>query len=175
MLQTERLMLRPFRVADLVRLHALWIDPDVRRYLWDDEVISVDRAEQAIQASLDATQALGMGLYCVFPRDSDDLAGFAGFRQFEGDGGPELLFGFLSHVWGRGFATEACRSLLRCGFVEHGFARVVAATDTPNQSSVKVLRRLGMVFRERRLYHGLDTVFYELASDEFAAGQAAGA
>jgi RimJ/RimL family protein N-acetyltransferase len=44
---------------------------------------------------------------------------------------------------------------------------VVAATDTPNQASVRVLQRLGMFFRERREYHGLDTVFYGLGREEF--------
>ena len=37
MLQSARLRLIPFENSDLVRLHALWTDPDVRRYLWDDE------------------------------------------------------------------------------------------------------------------------------------------
>jgi RimJ/RimL family protein N-acetyltransferase len=44
---------------------------------------------------------------------------------------------------------------------------VVAATDTPNQRSVRVMQRLGMFFSERREYHGLDTVFYALAREEF--------
>lgn len=168
MLHTDRLTLRPFEQRDLVRLHTLWTDPEVRRYLWDDEVISLERAEQAIRASERAALKLGMGLYCVFRRHEDDLIGFAGFRCFEGDDGPELLYGFLPDVWGQGFATEACRVLLSRGFGVHGFQRVVAATDTPNQSSVRVLQRLGMVFRERRPFHGLDTVFYELGAAEFS-------
>jgi RimJ/RimL family protein N-acetyltransferase len=47
-------------------------------------------------------------------------------------------------------------------------ASVIAATDTPNQASVRVLQRLGMFFHERREYHGLDTVFYQLAREEFS-------
>jgi hypothetical protein len=36
----------PFASEDLDALHALWTDPDVRRYLWDDIVISRERAAE---------------------------------------------------------------------------------------------------------------------------------
>ena len=38
-LTTRRLELRPCAPADLDALHALFTDADVRRWLWDDEVI----------------------------------------------------------------------------------------------------------------------------------------
>ena len=59
--------------------------------------------------------------------------------------------------------------MLRYGFEDCGIERVLAATDTPNQRSVQVLRRLGMNFTERRQWHGLDTVFFDLTAADFAA------
>ena len=38
-LETERLILRPWSLDDIDALHQIWTDPQVRRYLWDDEVI----------------------------------------------------------------------------------------------------------------------------------------
>ena len=58
--------------------------------------------------------------------------------------------------------------MLRHGFDACGMQRVIASTDTPNQRAVRVLQRLGMSFEERKVWRGLDTVFYAITADEFA-------
>ena len=45
-IETERLRLRPLTANDLEDLHLLWTDADVRKYLWDDQVISREQAEE---------------------------------------------------------------------------------------------------------------------------------
>ena len=79
----------------------------------------------------------------------------------------EMLFGMEPKFWGRGFGQEAAPRILLHGFEQCGLDSVLAATDTPNQRSVQVLQRLGMSFKERREFHGLDTVFYEISAEEF--------
>ena len=41
--------------------------------------------------------------------------------------------------------------------------------DLDAVTAAGVMQRLGMVFEERREFHGLDTVFYALTSSDFAA------
>jgi len=76
----------------------------------------------------------------------------------------ELIYALLPAHWGQGLASEASRRVLRYGFEECGLTRIVAATDTPNQRSARVMERIGMAFDERRLYKGLDTVFYSISA-----------
>ena len=168
-LETERLRLVPLAEADLDALHLLWTDPDVRRYLWDDVLISREQASEIIRTSVSNFAECGFGFWAMFPREFDsDAIGFCGFRQFEETGEPELLYGVLPRYWGKGLVTEAAHAVVRYGFDVRGFKRIIAATDTPNQSSVRVMQRLGMVFERRRLFHGLDTVFYELTPEGYA-------
>ncbi|MCC5888169.1 MAG: GNAT family N-acetyltransferase [Gammaproteobacteria bacterium] len=183
-LDTERLRLTPFTMDHLDALHALWTDPDVRRYLWDGEVISRERAAEVIADSERNFAQRGFGFYAMLlgSDDSTDVAvrenevvGFCGYRVFEDSGEPELLYGILPRYWGKGLVTEAGHAVIRDGFERNGFSRIIAATDTPNQSSVKVMQRLGMVFLKRGKFHGLDTVFFELTPDDYAAHQALGA
>ena len=63
MLETERLLLIPFDREHLPFLHRLWTDPEVRRYLWDDRIISVDEAAEVVEASLQ-----GPGMWGAPPR-----------------------------------------------------------------------------------------------------------
>jgi RimJ/RimL family protein N-acetyltransferase len=172
-IDTERLHLVPFAPEHLDPLHALWTDADVRRYLWDDEVISRDRAAEVIAISRASFETRGFGFWALFPRDAPEtLMGFCGFRAFEETGEPELLFGILPAYWGKGFVSEAAHAAIVDGFERCAFQRIVAATDTPNQSSVRVMQRLGMVFDGRREFHGLDTIFYSLTPADHADHQA---
>lgn len=169
-LDTERLRLTPFTMDHLDALHALWTDPDVRRYLWDGEVISRERAAEVIADSERNFARRGFGFWAMQLRsDADEIVGFCGYRVFEDSGEPELLYGILPRCWGKGLVTEAGHAVIRDGFERNGFARIIAATDTPNQSSVKVMQRLGMVFLKRGEFHGLDTVFFELTPEDYAA------
>lgn len=169
-LQTERLLLRPLAESDVAALHNFWNDPEVRRYLWDGEQISTDRVIEIVTASRACFDEMGAGFFALQTmRNPDALIGFCGYRRFEQSTQPELLYGILPEHWGEGFVTEAANEVLRYGFEECGMERVIAATDTPNQRSVRVMQRLGMVFEERREYHGLDTVFYALARVDFSA------
>ncbi|HEX8183557.1 MAG TPA: GNAT family N-acetyltransferase, partial [Blastocatellia bacterium] len=67
-IETTRLRLRPFTPGDLDDLHRLWVDPAVRKYLWDDEVITREQAASVIDESCSLFDADGFGLWGVFPR-----------------------------------------------------------------------------------------------------------
>jgi RimJ/RimL family protein N-acetyltransferase len=171
-LKTDRLRLVRLCTDHTEMMHALSVDPEVRRYLWEGQLISLDEVAEIIQASDRCFSAIGTGFYALILEIPDDpnhgaFVGFCGHRLFEGQDDVELRFGLHPQFWGRGFGHEAAITVLSQGFGECGVARVVACTDTPNQRSVRVLQRLGMSFVERRQWHGLDTVFYELTADDF--------
>ncbi len=57
MLNTGRMRLRPISSDDVDALHALWTDPDVRRYLWDDRIIPRETVEEIVAHSLATFEA----------------------------------------------------------------------------------------------------------------------
>ncbi|MEZ5558143.1 MAG: GNAT family N-acetyltransferase [Pseudomonadales bacterium] len=168
-LRTQRLQLRPICASDLDALHELWTEREVRRYLWDDKIVSRDTVSGIIATSGAYFDECRLGFFAVSLADEGErLIGFCGFRRFEGGEQVELLYGIHPRYWGAGLGTEAAAEALRYAFEECALEHVVAATDTPNQRSVRVLQRLGMVFESRREYHGLDTVFYSCTPADFA-------
>ncbi len=172
-LQTERLQLKPITHLDAKALHALWTEPEVRRYLWDGKIIGTETVDTIIRSSCKSFAHQGYGFFgMTLKKTPKKLIGFCGHRLFEGGEQIELLYGVLPAFWGRGIGTEAARAALEHGFTACGIDRVIAATDTPNQRSVKVLQRLGMSFEVRREWHGLDTIFYSLTLSEYVENQA---
>ena len=172
MLRTERLLLRPIAGSDAAALHQFWTDPAVRKYLWDNEIISKQQVRQIIEESDRCFQEVGCGLFALEILDAPgQLVGFCGLRRITDGTDIELLYGILPRYWGEGMVTEAAREVLRFGFDDCGLPRILGATDTPNQRSVRVMQRLGMIFEERRNYRGLDTVFYSVSPEELAASR----
>lgn len=166
---TDRLLLRPIASSDVEALHQFWTDPAVRRYLWDNEVISRETIEQIVADSVGCFREVGAGLFAIELKEvPGELVGFCGLRRMVASEQMELLYGILPRYWGEGMVSEAARTVLRHGFETCGLERIMGATDTPNQRSVRVMQRLGMVFEERRQHKGLDTVFYSISSKELA-------
>jgi len=174
-LMTERVRLRPLAGADVPALHRFWTDPAVRKYLWDNVIIAREQVEQIVGESEACFLEFGSGLFAIeVLGEPGRLVGFCGHRRMaDGDDSDamELLYGILPAYWGEGFVTEAAREVLRHGFEQCGFARVAGITDTPNQRSVRVMQRIGMVFQERRQYQGLDTVFFSISAEDCVARQ----
>jgi ribosomal-protein-alanine N-acetyltransferase len=149
-------------LADLDSVHALWTEPSVRRFLFDDQIISRDQAAQELSESSNRFIENGSGLWGAAFRYRTSLIGFCGYRPFFDPPQLQLLYGFHPDYWSNGYATEASRAMIRFGFESLGFDAVVACADAPNKSSLRVMEKSGMMFDRRELVNGLDTVFYRL-------------
>ena len=174
LLSTPRLTLRPCSLDDVPALHALWIDPDVRRWLWDDLVIPEASARDVVEESLVTFAARGFGQWVASARDSGALVGFAGLRPLGDAGDVELLYALGPGYWGTGLATEAARAVLDHGFGSLALPRIAARADSPNTASVSVMKRLGLRFEGERLVQGRPTVHYAMAREEWLAAQGGG-
>jgi ribosomal-protein-alanine N-acetyltransferase len=169
-LATHRLALRPFAPSDRERLFAIFRDPYVRRYLWDSELVSRARVDDVIAASERSFRERGLGVWCVAEcaaGERGETIGFAGARPMA-SGELELIYGFLPEHWGRGFAREVARAVLRECFTR-GHSRVWAGTDVENKASERVMQRLGMRLAKREVVHGLPQVYYSIERADFSA------
>jgi [ribosomal protein S5]-alanine N-acetyltransferase len=180
-LQSERLDLRPCCPSDIDALHALWTDPKVRQYLWDDVVINRDQAAEVVQAFLESATARGFGLWMLYANagqgiagqassgtpDGKTLLGFCSLREIPGTPEVELLYGLAPHAWGQGLATEAARVVLQYGFDLLKLDRIWTRTDPPNIGSQRVIQRLGMRPADDPGNENPHTLAYVIEADRF--------
>jgi len=148
-MRTERILLRPWTRDDVDALHALWTAPDMRRYLWDDIVITRQTAEQLVESHLLAADKDGIGYWALHTSPAisvpePPIAGFCGFRRINEGSGIELMYGLQVAHWGKGLATEACVAALEYLWQSTSYQQVYARTDPPNYRSIQVMLRLGM-------------------------------
>lgn len=168
--ETERLRLRPYEWGDVDDLHRLWTDADVRKYLWDDVIITRERVLSEVEKSIACFESHGFGQWAVFPSGDQSLIGFCGFGFVEGTEEVELLYGIAPAYWGRGLASEASRAVLRYGFEERGLERILAGADPPNSASFRVMERVGMTFAKRMHVNNQEIIYYAVSRQEFQPG-----
>ena len=165
-LRTPRLRLRPIAAADREALHALWTEPAVRRFLWDDRVIDLVTVDGVIERSTASFAAEGFGLFALREPERAVLLGAVGIYRLR-EGEPELIYSLATACFGRGLATEASRAVIADVFERLGFTRVLARTDPPNLASIAVMRRLRMRHVGEAMENGLPTVSYTLAREDW--------
>ena len=145
-LTTPRLVLRTFRRDDLPHYAALNAHPEVFRYLGGEPLTrrhSDDIAEWAQQVYAEE----GIGLLAVERREDGVFLGMCGLHHQQSyPDDVEVAWRFAYEHWGNGYATEAATAWLDHGFDTLGFPRIISITDTPNERSLAVMRRLGMTF-----------------------------
>lgn len=149
-LETDRLLLRPWRVAEAVVQRELWTERDPRvpphRRIDATGHPTVDDLEEWIRTH----QPTSIGLLAVERRAGRDVIGYCGLidsgRGSEGE--PELAFELLRRVRGRGYATEAALAVLDWAR-SSGFRRLWATVRDWNTASRRVLAKVGFVETDR--------------------------
>lgn len=152
---------------DLEEMHAIWTNEGVRKYLWDDIIISRETALLPIKASIETFASHGFGLFAVIHKEDEKVIGFCGFRFLDDTDEIELLYGILPDYWNKGLTTEAVKACLKFGFGEKGFGKVAAITNTPNTASIRVMEKAGMKFLKRDTFHEQDSIFYSISCEDF--------
>jgi len=143
--ETARCRLSPVHAAEVMELHHLLAEPEVRLYLCDDQILGVDRVTGLVERSSENFRERGIGLWTVRDGPTGSRAGLVGFAEFSAPGALELMYAMRPRFWGRGLATEVARAAMERGFAS-GLSEIHASTDEPNSASRRVLARLG--FRE---------------------------
>jgi RimJ/RimL family protein N-acetyltransferase len=158
-IETARLYLRPVVMNDLDAMYRIWTEPEVKRYLWDDQTIPKDKAEEALRTSIQSFEVRGYGLWAMVYKQTHELIGFCGFRLSEALSEVELLYSIASNWRGAGLTTEAAQAVLQWGFEQAKFERIVATANPENEASWRVLEKLRMR-REKTMRMNDEEVFY---------------
>ena len=146
-IETERLLLRPWKATDHEPFAALNADPQVMEFF--PSILS--RIES--DAFADRCQSLilerGWGFWAVEVRETGAFIGLVGLHipvaEMPFSPCVEIGWRLAQDRWGRGYATEAAREALHHGFARLELMEIVAFTAIRNLRSRAVMERLGML------------------------------
>ena len=145
MIETERLILRRWREADIEPNTAMLADPASARFITSDGKPVTDAfvgwRNAAIMAGHWALH--GIGMFVVEEKQTNHFAGRVGPFQPSGWPGFEIGWGIASEFRGKGYAVEAARASINWAFANFALDQIIHCIDRENVASQSVARRLG--------------------------------
>lgn len=160
LVDTPRLLLRPWRDDDLDGYAAMCADPEVMRHMGDGSTLDRADAWRSMAMFVGHWQLRGFGMWAVEERATQRFIGRVGLHQPEGWPGLEVGWMLARDTWDRGYATEAARASLEFAWNVVGVEHVISVIAPENAASVRVAERLGEAPEGTLDLNGLEVVLY---------------
>ncbi len=154
-LETQRLVLRPHTMDDLLPLHQLLDHPDVWQFDPGFPRSIEERHDWLVYRTYELPM-VGVGCFGVQLKKTKTLIGRCGLEVYledvvNHDDGPyntfevELYYHFGRDYWGQGYATEAALAVVQHAFQDLKLRRLVTpGVNHGNLRSIGLMRRIGM-------------------------------
>ncbi|SVB26986.1 uncharacterized protein METZ01_LOCUS179840, partial [marine metagenome] len=184
-LTTKRLVLRPLSINDMSLVIEMFTDEQVMQYAGGTTLKKKIVGEMQMYTRRGGNGCVGVWCICdqttgaslgsiallPLPTDKDDTD----WGQLIEDQLPasEIEIGYFlkRSAWGNGYATEAAERILRFAFEDSPLGEVVAVIDPRNQSSRRVLEKIGFVSTGTRLAYGEDLPGFQIIREDWLARQ----
>jgi RimJ/RimL family protein N-acetyltransferase len=137
-LETERLRLRQYTLADADALFDVFSDADARDFY--PAMADPAHVRRWIEWNLRNYDAFGLGLWAVELKTSGAFIGDGGltYQDVEGVSRLEVGYHIVLHERRKGYATEAARACLEFGFVHTSVEQICSLVNPANLASRKV-------------------------------------
>lgn len=146
MIETDRLILRPWREEDILPFSEINRDREVMEYL--PKCLSSEETGQFYNRIVAEHNVYGYGLYAAETKSEGNFIGYVGFHHFDFDvdfaPGVEIGWRLAREYWGQGYATEAAKSCIDYARKNQLFDEVWSFTAICNHRSERVMQKIGM-------------------------------
>lgn len=146
-LETERLILRQLAPNDAEFILELLNEPSFIRNVGDKGVrAAADACTYILSGPVASYEQFGFGLYLVELKESSTPVGICGLVKRAALADVDLGFAFLPKFWSKGYAVESALAVKTYARQVIELKRIVAVTVPDNQSSIRVLEKIGFRF-----------------------------
>ena len=171
-IETDRLLLRPCCQDDADIIFALMNSKDFIKYIGDRGLKDLAITREYINSKmLPQIKRLGYGNYVVIRKADEVKLGTCGLYDRPGLKGIDIGFGFLPEYYSKGYAFESAACLRDAAFQDFGIDTLRGITVEENKSSRRLLKKLGLHFKDNVRLPGNpeELMLYEMDENEFIA------
>jgi len=146
-LETGRLRLRKLTVDDAEFILRLLNEASFIQSIGDKGVRTLEDARSYILTGPIASyDKFGFGLWLVENRTDGVPMGMCGLLKRDTLEDVDIGYALVPEFWSKGFAMEAAAAVLSYGKSDFGMKRIVAIVSPQNDSSIRLLEKLGFAF-----------------------------
>ncbi|KWX87885.1 GNAT family acetyltransferase [Paenibacillus riograndensis] len=146
-LYTERLHLRKMKVSDSSSLYKIWSDPAVTKFMNVSCFTNENQAIDMINLLENLYHENKAIRFSIILMESNEIIGSCGYNSLDFENAKaEIGYDIAKAFWGKGYASEASRSLLDYAFSSLNLNRIEAKVAPQNVNSIKLLQKLQFTF-----------------------------
>jgi [ribosomal protein S5]-alanine N-acetyltransferase len=171
-LQTERLILRPFHADDVETMGKLFANVDFMRFSLG--VLTRAQTVAFLEKVIGWERAGLPSQFALIFRSENALIGYCGFYHHPAERINDVEIGYRLHpdYWNKGIATEAARAVRDHAFRDLKLPRVISLIHPENVPSRRVAEKNGMTFEKEILFRGFPTLMFAIEREQWVAGHA---
>jgi RimJ/RimL family protein N-acetyltransferase len=148
-LETERLQLREFTLADAPYMLRQLNEPSFIENIADRGVRTLQQAEAYLQnGAMASYQNSGFGFWAAIEKATGQIIGMCGLVKRDNLPHPDLGYSFLPEYFGQGYAFEATQVCIHVAKIKFQLPQLLAIVNTENMPSRKLLEKLGFQFQK---------------------------
>ena len=158
-LETERLLLRQWKLEDFDTYEKMCADEVIMRYIGGKTFNRIE-AWRHMAYHVGHWELLGYGHFAVEEKESGRFAGRIGFLNPAGWPGFEIGWTLAREFWGKGYAIEGAQRALDFAFKELDRSHVISLIHPENAASIRVAERLGEKVEGQTEVLGIPVLIY---------------
>jgi ribosomal-protein-alanine N-acetyltransferase len=184
MIETDRLYL--YNTSELkddwwTFFSELISDADISSMGWDDsnpKKMSHDELNKKKNVLYNQFITKGYGQFAIMCKENNQWIGYCQLRHLD-DPSPELidyynsnnwnykdevelLYGYIKDSWGKGYATEAAKTIIDFGLNKCNIKSISACVNPYNIGSQKILQKIGMKQCENLMYSKPGDLYFKV-------------
>lgn len=146
-IECQRLILEEISLDDLESIHELYSYPEVDEYNTLGIPKNLDATKEIIKPFIEDQTTIPRKSYHwkIVVKDTNEFIGLCGLipsNDLYKLG--ELYYKLIPPSWGKGYATEISKNIVKFGFDTLKLHKIEADVTTENYGSIRVLEKLGM-------------------------------
>lgn len=147
-IETERLILRRFTIADVVdAFHGWFSDPDVAMYMRWDAHTDISQTQEFIARFVADYEKSDFYRWAITLKKDNKVIGAIGFHiESEYDSVADVSYTLSRAFWNQGIVSESLKAVLNYAFMDVGVNRIEAFHAIRNPASGKVMLKAGMKY-----------------------------
>jgi len=146
-LETDRLILRPFCMEDAQEVFECWeSDPAVAKYMFWTSHNDINKTIGWVKKEISKIDADDWYRWAILSKQTGELLGTGLIYVEEEYGEFEIAYNFGKKAWGFGYTTEAIQKVIKFAKEELNIKEIMGRHAKENPASGKILEKLGFIY-----------------------------
>ena len=173
-LNTVRLGFSVWSEKDISDALELWGNPEVTKFIVAEGKMLKEQVQQRLRKEIETYNNANIQYWPIYLIENNQNIGCCGLRPYDSESNTlEIGIHLKEQYWGKGFAQEACTSVIEYSFKTLNVNALFAGHNPKNIASAQLLKKLGFTYTHDEFYPptGLQHPSYSLTKQVYKLKQ----